>query len=264
MKKYLTVINISLQEYFTYRLNFILWRVRVIVSILISYFLWLAVFSQSVQVFGYRENQMLTYILFTIFINGIVFSSQSFRVAEEINSGMLSKYLIRPINYFAYNFSRDFSDKLINTFFSLFEFLLLLFLLKPPIVLQTNPLWLALFVQSIIFAAILYFEISLLISFIGFWSNEIWAPRFLFFILISFLAGNYFPLDIFPSVIYKTLEFLPFTYLLFYPLKIYLGQASMYFVLKGFIVVSFWLVLLFFFLKRLWRKGLKAYTAEGQ
>lgn len=264
MNKYLMVVNNSLQEYFTYRLNFILWRVRVIVSILISYFLWTAVFSQSSQVFGYRENQMLTYILLTIFINGVVFSTQTFRVAEEINYGILSKYLIRPINYFAYNLSRDFSDKLINTFFSFFEFLLLLFLLKPPITLQTNPMWLILFIQSIILAAILYFEISLLISFLGFWSHETWAPRFLFFILISFLAGNYFPLDIFPSSIYKILEFLPFTYLLFYPLKIYLGQVSIYFAVKGFFTVLFWVAGLYFLLKWLWRKGLKAYTAEGQ
>ncbi|MBI4990876.1 ABC-2 family transporter protein [Candidatus Gottesmanbacteria bacterium] len=264
MKKYLMVINNGLQEYFTYRLNFVLWRVRVIVAILISYFLWNAVYSQSNQVFGYGQSQMMTYILLTIFINGIVFSTQTFRVAEEINYGILSRYLIRPLNYFVYNLSRDFADKLINTSFSVIEFLLLVFLLKPPIIFQTNPLWILLFVQSVIFAAILYFEISLLISFIGFWSNETWAPRFLFFILVSFLAGNYFPLDIFPPPIYKILELLPFTYLLFYPLKIYIGQVSSIFIIKGFLSVIFWIIALYFILRLFWRKGLKVYTAEGQ
>lgn len=263
MKKYLQVMSGSLQEYFAYRLNFILWRVRVVVSILISFFLWKTIFTSNNQVFGYRESQMLTYIILITFLNGMVLSTQTFRVAEEINQGTLSKFLIRPLSYFGYVLSRDVSDKIINTFFSVFEMTLLILVLQPPIFVQTSSFWLGLFIPTVIFSALLFFEIGMLLSIIGFWSRETWAPRFIFFILVTFLAGTYFPLDILPPPIYEFLQLLPFTYLIFFPLKIYLGMKGTFLLVKGFIVMFLWILGLAVILKYLWRRGLKIYTAEG-
>lgn len=263
MKKYFLVVKNSLAEYFTYRLNFILWRVRVVVTILVTFSLWQAIFAARDQVFGYEKSQILTYILLLTFINGVVLSSQTMKVAVEINTGALSKFLLQPLNYFAFNFSRDLSDKAINTLFSFLEIAFLFFILKPPVFLQTNFFFLFFFFLGCIFASILYFEISLMLSFIGFWSREVWAPRFVFWILISFLAGTYFPLDILPFPVYNILQFLPFTYLVFFPLKVYLGNIDMVFLSKGFFIVSVWIILLWMFLNYLWRKGLKVYTAEG-
>lgn len=264
MKKYFLVIANTFSEYFVYRLNFILWRVRMIMSILISYYLWMTVFRGRVSVFNYGTNQMITYILLTIFVNSVVLSTKTFSVALEINLGILSNYLIRPINYFVYYLSRDAVDKVINTIFSLVELVLLFYILKPPIFVQTNTTVLLFFGLFLMLAAVLYFEINMILSFIGFWSRETWAPRFLFFILVSFLAGNYFPLDIIPRYIYAWLEYLPFTYLVFFPLKVYLGNISLQFIQKGFVVVITWIILLFISMHLLWRRGLKQYTAEGQ
>lgn len=264
MSKYWLVFNNSLSEYFSYRLNFLLWRVRVVISILITYFLWASVFQSQNEVFGYNQSSMLTYILLITFLQGVILSTQTHRVANEIYVGDLSNFLIKPINYIGFNLARDLSDKTINTFFSIIEITLFFFILAPPIVVQTNPFWLFFFILTIFLAAILYFEISLLLSFIGFWSKETWAPRFIFFILITFLAGTYFPLDIFPKPIYNLLQILPFTYIIFFPLKIYLGTISTIELVRGLITVTVWLITLLFLIKHLWQKGLKIYTAEGR
>ncbi len=264
LKKYWLVAGNSLQEYFVYRLNFILWRVRVVVSMLITYFLWFAVFSSSKQVFGYSENQMLTYVLLLSFMNSLVLSTQTFRIAEEINMGTLSMYLIRPVNYFFYNLARDLSDKALNVIFSVLEFIILILVLKPAIIIQSQLSFIFLFLGATTLGAILYFEIGIILSSIAFWSYETWAPRFIFFILVSFLAGNYFPLDILPGPLFHAFSYLPFSYLIFFPLKLYLGEASSGFILQGFTVVTLWIVGLYFFINFLWAKGLRAYTSEGQ
>lgn len=263
MEKYLRVLSNSLQEYFAYRLNFILWRVRVVVSILISFFLWQTIFKGRSQVFGYEQAQMLTYILLITFLNGIVLSTQTFRVAEEINLGTLSSFLIRPFSYFGYVLSRDISDKIVNTFFSVFEIILLVIILRPPVFLQTSFFWLGLFIVTCILAALLFFEIGMLLSIIGFWSRETWSPRFIFFILVTFLAGTYFPLDILPKPIYEFLQLLPFTYLIFFPLKIYLGHIDFVLLTRGFIIMISWIILMLIILRYSWKRGLKIYTAEG-
>lgn len=263
MEKYKWIVVNSFSNYFAYRLNFFLWRIRVIVSILISYFLWYSVFQTKTTVFGYEKGQMLTYILLISFLNAVVLSTQTFRVAQEIQDGSLSTILLQPVSYFGYNFARDVADKLINTVFSILEISLLLWILKPEVVIQTRIYLLALFLGAVFCAAFMYFCINMLLSCIGFWSRESWAPRFIFFILVTFLAGTYFPLDIFPPAVYFLLRLLPFTYLIYFPLKIYLGQVTAYDVIGGFTIGLTWCVLLFIFMKLTWNKGIKLYTAEG-
>lgn len=264
MNKYILIISNSIQEFFVYRLNFILWRVRVIISILITYFLWQTIYTGRSNVFGYDQAQMLTYIIMITFLNGVVLSTQTFRIADEINTGTLSNFLIRPLNYFGYVASRDIADKTLNTFFSILEIFLLIFLLKPPLFLQTSIFWLVLFLATSFLSAVLFFEIGSLLSLIGFWSRETWAPRFLFFILVTFLAGTYFPLDIFPKTIYNFLELLPFTYLIFFPLKVYLGNMEIFYLWRGLSIMLLWIVLIFVILNFVWRKGLKMYRSEGR
>jgi ABC-2 type transport system permease protein len=263
MGKFFSVFRISILEYLSYRLNFILWRMRSIISVLITYFLWSSVYSNTNHILGYDKNQMLTYIILINFISSISQSSQTFKIAHEINYGILSTILLKPINYFGYNISRDFSDKSINFISAVVEIILLFYLLKVPFFFQTDIFILLAFIIACIISSVLFFEISVLLSFIGFWSKDTWSPRFIFYILVAFLSGGYFPLDIFSGVIYRLLSFLPFTYLIFFPLKIYLGKFNSGFIFSGFMISMVWIIVLFSSLIIVWRKGLKIYTSEG-
>src|SRR3989344_5085695 len=261
MIKYFFVTKNTIAEFFAYRLNFFLWRLRVIVSVLITYFLWNAVFTGTDRLFNYESTEMFTYIILLTFVTSLTLSTQTHRVAEEINNGSLSNFLVKPISYIRYNFFRDIGDKAINTVCSFFEIALLLVFLKPLFFWQSDPLIIFLFFISLFFSVLLYFFISLILSFIGFWSREVWAPRFIFFIIVAFLAGTYFPLDILPLPLFRFLEFLPFTYLIFFPLKIYLGSIDPVVITKGFIISAIWVVILYYLSRKIWRKGLKVYTA---
>lgn len=206
---------------------------------------------------------MLTYFILLSFINGVVLTTQSARIAEDINTGDLSRFLLSPISYTKYYMARDFADKMINTFFSLVEITLLILLLKPPLLIQKEIIWWSIFPFSLIFAVIIYFEISVLLSYIAFWSKETWAPRFIFYIVLAFLAGQYFPLDITPKIIYKILMFSPFSYLVYFPIKVYLGNLKIELVIQGFLVMIFWIIVLHLINRFVWKKGLKIYTSEG-
>lgn len=264
MNKYLRVIRNTWEEILTYRLNFVLWRFRTVLQLLTIYFLWSSVMPSSSLVFGYTKSMMLTYILGTSLINSIVFSTRSHEIGENINSGNLSIFLIRPINYFIYWFSRDIGDKIMNILFSLLELVILFLVLKPPVFVQTNITYLSLTVIAVILAILIHFFFGFLLGTIGFWSPEVWAPRFIFYILISFFAGGFFPLDILPKSLFLVFQILPFSYLLFFPLKIYLGQLSNIEIFTGIIISSVWVFLLYNFLKLVWTKGLKIYTAYGR
>lgn len=265
MKKYFLIAKNTWDEVLTYRLNFTMWRIRTVLSLLAIYFLWASILpSYQSSVFGYSQSQMLTYILGTALAFSIVLATRTIDIGDDINSGNLSAQLLRPISYFSYYFWKDIGDKAMNIFFSVIELTLLFFILHPPIFVQTSAVYISLAFASIILAVILNFLISSILGFIGFWSHEVWGPRFLFFTLLTFFSGTWFPLDIFPKGIYLVFQLLPFTYLLFFPLKIYLGQLNIFEILTGLSITVVWIFVFYVILKIVWNKGLKAYTAYGR
>lgn len=264
IKTYFLVARNTWDEALTYRLNFAVWRLRVFLSLISTYFLWLTLLPQGASIANYNQSLMLTYIVGGAIIYAIVMSTRAASVADDIVQGNLSNYLIRPVNYIWYYFSKDIGDKAMNIVFSLIEVSLVFILLHPPFFLQTNMLFLFSFFIAIIFAVIINFYMNMLLSFIGFFSSEAWAPRFIFFILLSFFAGSIFPLDILPYPLYFFLKLLPFSYLIYAPMKIYLGQLPLEQILFNIFLSGVWIVLLRFFVAKIWQKGLSKYSAEGK
>lgn len=100
MKKYLTIFYITLVQYFVYRLNFILWRVRNILGLIFLYFLWISVFIHRQTIFSYTADKIVTYILLVNILSSIVLDTRTAEVANEIRSGDLINYLIKPFSFF--------------------------------------------------------------------------------------------------------------------------------------------------------------------
>lgn len=264
MRKYFQVAKNTFAEMTTYRLNFITWRIRVIIGVLTIYFLWLSILPKNTTLAGYNQQLMLTYILGTSIISSIVMSSRTAEIGENINNGDLSIFLIRPINYFKYWFAKDMGDKLMNILFSIAELSILYFILKPSLFVQTNIIFLFPFIIATILGLFLYFFFSCLLGLFGFWSPDVWGPRFIFYVVVSFFAGGLFPLDILPKPIFTFFQALPFTYFLYFPLKIYLGQLSMTQIFIGLLIAVVWIFLLNKILQFTWNKGLKQYSAVGR
>lgn len=267
MKKYFSVFKISFQQEFVYRLNFIMWRVRNVFQIFLIFFLWNAVFSQpGAVVFGYDRTKILTYVFGILVLRAIVFSARTVDVSGEISSGDLTNYLLKPVSYFKYWFTRDLSSKALNLSFAVVETGILYILLKPVFFIQTNPTLLFSFLTSLALAIFLYFHILFIVNLVAFWTPESgWAFQFLFMAIIAeFLSGGIFPLDILPLAFQKAIYLLPFPYVLFFPLQVYLGKIATSAIVVGLITACLWLVILNLMLRYMWNKGLHRYEAVGR
>ncbi|MBI2611273.1 ABC-2 family transporter protein [Candidatus Gottesmanbacteria bacterium] len=264
MKLFLQIFRNSVSEVTAYRLNFTLWRFRLLLRLLILFFLWQAIYSSQSNVFGYSESQMLTYILLSQIVATFIFSSKTQEFGELIYTGNLSNWLTKPINIFKYLIARDIADKSLNFIFSVAEVSLVFIIFSPPIFISQSVNILPWVFISIILGIIMYFMVSFLLSLVSFWTQESWAHRFLFFVISDFLAGGLFPLDILPQNLYKILLLTPFPYMMYFPLKIYIGGLSGNEIITGFTVLIFWLFIFYFAYKYLWKKGLRLYTAEGR
>lgn len=264
MGMYLQIIKNTWAQMLEYRLNFVLWRVRWVVQRLVVYFLWWAIFAGRQEIFGYSQSMILTYVLLGNIVGTFVLGTTTMDIGGIINQGNLSNFLIRPIHFFRYYLARDAGDKLLNAAFAVVEIALLILLLRPPVFIQENLAFVILSLGAVAIGALLYFFFSMLLGFFGFWSADVWAPRFLSFVIMEFFAGGLFPLDILPQPLFYVARSLPFYYFIYFPIKIYLGQLPLMMVVQGLTTGLLWVGGLWYIALLVWNKGLRVYTAEGK
>ena len=258
MKKYFSLFTITLQEIFAYRLNMLMWRVRQIFVFLVPFFIWKSVLSQGGDIYGYSLPAIMTYLFGTTILRSLVMGSRTIDLGWMINSGGLTIPLMRPINIFSLFFTRDLADKIFNLGFMFLELPLIYFVFHPPIYLQANLAILLSAVCSTLVAILIYFYINIIFGSLAFWTRDIWAPRFLLMVIMEFATGAMFPLDMLPGIWQKILLWTPFPYLLYVPLKTYLGSGP------HLIFGIFWAIALGILAKLIWNKGIKSYEAEGR
>lgn len=266
ISKYLPVFKISFQQEFAYRLNFVMWRFRNVLQIFLIFFLWDTLFLNSTgSVLGYTRDKILTYIFGILIIKSIVLSARSVDIAGEVARGDLANYMIKPLSYIRYWFTRDLASKTLNLIFAVCEIGLLFLILKPPFFLQNNPFYLMFFVFSLIMAIVIYFLLLFLFNLFPLWFPEqAWGPTFLLGIFVDFLGGGIFPLDILPGVFQNIIYLTPFPYLIFFPLQTYLGTFGAGYVYQGILIQITWIVVISLVVRRVWNLGIKAYSFEGK
>lgn len=265
MSKFWAIFRISWENSLVYRLNFILWRFRTILQLLLIYFIWWTVFESSngSEIFGYTKASILTYVMVAALLRAIILSSRAMDVGNQINDGSIVNFLVKPLNFIKYYLTRDLADKTLNTAFAIFEVTIFILILKPEIISQTDIFILFLTILAAIFAVIIYFCISLIVSMLAFWVESSWAFLFLMTIFLEGFGGGLFPIDILPKNIFNMLMLTPFPYLIYFPSKLYLGGLSNNEILFGFSIIFFWVIILWILMRWVLQMGLKAYTAFG-
>lgn len=265
MKKCLSIFKATLKEYFAYRFNFLIWRLRVMISFLIPLFLWSSI-TQNASFNGYNEKNIINYFIYAYLISIFILSTQTVNIAGQIQNGEIINFLLKPVSFFKYYLIRDLADKFLNVFCSIFELTCLIYIFKLPLS-YPNFQKFFLFLIFLTIGFFISFFITLAISFIGFYSNEVWAPRFVFMVLIQVLSGIYFPLDLLPKSLFNILLLTPFPYYFFIPIKIITHQQTLITQNNLIILLSigtFWCLLTFFLAKNLWRNGNKSFSFWGR
>lgn len=222
--------------------------------------------NPNTVIFGYDRAKILSYVFGVMIVRALVFSSRAVDVSTDIAQGDLSNYLLKPVSYFKYWWTRDVSSKALNLVFAAVEFMVLYFILKPPFFFQKDIYMLITFLLSVIIAMFLYFFILFVVSAVPFWAPELgWGSQFLMLIVVvEGLSGSLFPTNVLPTNLQSLVLATPFPYLVYFPVQVYLGNVTGLDLVKGIFIGIFWTFALMFFMNWIWQKGLKVYESIGR
>lgn len=264
MKKYLTITALSFQKQLEVRSDFLFERTRSLSVLISMYYLWSALLANRTDLLGYHRDQLLTYVLIMTLLRALVLGCVTDRIPSEIAKGNLSDILLRPVRPIGYWAAQDAASKVLNLSSAVLEFTVFAWLVSAPVLLPSGPAaWLG-FAASTAGGMILYFQMSYLLGVLGFWTSQSWGPRFCFEIVLEFCGGAYFPIDLLPAAVQKVLNLLPFPYLVFHPISIYLGRTETSAIPSILARQAVWIILLGFLSAYVWNKGLRRYAAEGR
>lgn len=263
MRKYFGIFKLSWQNSLEYRFEFFAHMALGLVQFVVLFFIWKAIFKQTSNFSGYTFVSMISYLVMVQFLHFINRQNTARQIAEEIKNGDISIFLLKPMSYLKYWFF----SFLASRFFEFLVRLLIIFVFLAVYfpVFQTLTLErISIFVLFLGISLFFNFLLNCFFASLAFWITDVRMFSSVIGLSVGFFSGELMPLDILPGVFKTISQLLPFQYMLFFPIKIFLGGLSTRQIFSGMTIAIFWTIGLFFFLRYFWAKGLKKYEAIGQ
>jgi len=261
MKKYLTLFRINWQNSLQYRFSLVIYLAGYSLYIWVLLYLWSAVYHEGNTVGSYTLSQLTTYYLLQLMINSVIFSYISWDVIDNIKDGHFSNFLIKPLDYFHYWFTVNLSGKILEAFFVIIAVGLISLLFGGYFAFPGQWITLLYFLISVILGIVLAFEMDFCVGMITFWLTQVRTFKYMLQTLILFFAGAMLPLDLFPDFLMKVSDILPFRYLVFFPISLYLGKVVNPW--PSFIMLSVWILIFYVLARILLMRGIRRYEAVG-
>ena len=259
--KWIQTMKISWVKTTAYRLNFFLQVIGpALIFFFVKYSLWKTIYqsSQDEIIQGYTFSAMITYHIWSFVVSMIGQGHTALNMAVDIRMGRISSYLIYPFNFWEFHTASFLSFQVLQVFISIITLGIFLF---TGILDSLSPLNFLLGLSASIYVSIFWFVLQYLTGIIGFWLEETWIIRVSLQVVTVFLSGAVFPLDLFPELWRNVLDYTPFPYLTYYPIKIFMGQEVPIF--KFIYTLGAWMLFTLVINTIVWRRGIRNYTAAG-
>jgi ABC-2 type transport system permease protein len=266
MFKFWCVFKLVWIERMAYRINFLMEVISAILSSLIMVFLWMAIYRSAGRevIGGYSVEQMVTYLLGGGLINSFILTTaENPETSQNIQDGTLSTLLVKPVTSYGIWFARDLGSKAFLFLLGLAGYFIVFFFMKDYLLGFAGLIPLSFFLLSLILAALLQFFLFEALSLLSFWVENTYGMRFTMRVIMEVLGGAIIPISFFPHLLEKIFLSLPFQFLIYIPMKIYLGKIPMSQVPLEMVKEVGWIVGLAVINGVLWKRGVRQYVSMG-
>lgn len=259
--KWWQTIKISWSTHTAYRLNFFLQIIGpALVFFFVKYNLWSSIYAgdKLIQIEGYNFSDMINYHVWAFIVGLLGQGHNSMNLSEDIRLGRISTYLIYPFDFWEFHSSSFIAFQILQIFVTIISIATLYFVG----IIEFHGAF-AFFHGYLytLLVSIFWFCLQFFTGILAFWLEETWIIRVMFLISTSFFSGAIIPLEFFPQSLVSVLNYTPFPYLTYYPIKIFLGQFTNLWAPYG--ILSLWILILVGINTLVWKRGIRLYAGAG-
>jgi ABC-2 type transport system permease protein len=265
MGKYWQVIIIGIQNTLVYRVNFLCRVLFGFIPLIAILMMWRAVYEgKATALAGYTLGQMISYYLAMSIVDALTaVNEDDWQIAAEIKDGLISQFLLKPIDYLGYRLCLFISGRLVYATVAVLPVSVLIWWYRESFVLPPDGTTLGCFLVSMVLTGLLQFFLSYTMALLAFWVLEVSTFIFILYAFEYLAGGHLFPLDILPPALFKVLQWTPFPYQLFFPVNVYLGRVTGTALVEGLLIQTAWVGLAYLLARWMWYRGVRRYSAVG-
>jgi ABC-2 type transport system permease protein len=126
-----------------------------------------------------------------------------------------------------------------------------------------TPTTLLLAVPAIVLGFALCFFQGAAVTCAAFWTTRAYAIGELYFAIVILFSGQFVPLELMPPLIQQSARFLPFQLMRYFPIQLILGKLSPDEIARNFLLAIVWVLVSAAIFFRVWRAGLRRFSAVG-
>ena len=226
------------------------------------YWVWKTLYTQTPGAFGVSLQQMVTYGILGMTLEIFLDVGPEWYMATQVRTGAIDTDLMKPMDFHMHMLARSAGEMMFSLgILALPAFVIgyHLFDLRLP----GDGFTTLLFALSLVLSFFVFFHISFLLGTLTVVTLDIRSISWAYYSLVSFFSGQIVPLWLFPDVLRKVSEALPFQAIYYIPMSIYIKTLSGQDALRALGVQAFWVVVLILFSRWAWGKVHTRLTVQG-
>ncbi len=260
LAKYAALMRRGIAAMFEYRASLLIWML-INVMPLVMLAVWYSL-SEGGPIAGYTQSDFVSYYLLLAFVRQITNVWVIWELDYDIRHGDLSVKLLHPLNPVHDYIATNLADKVIRIVV-LIPLALVVWWIFPTIHYDVTPLNLGLFFAALVAAWFTRFMSQYIFGLLAFWISETMTLNEIWYAFSEMLGGLIAPLSLFPPAVVTVANFLPFRFMISFPVEIVSGRLSAGDLAIGLATMAGWVIVAIVLYRWVWRRGIRQFSAYG-
>jgi len=262
LRIYAEFVRVGFVNTLAYRLRYYTGIVTYFIYVSVYYFIWKAIFAHGEKIEGFDFSQILTYIAIGWIIRSFYFNNIDQDMAQQVMEGKLAMDLIKPVNTQAMYIAQALGE-------SVFRLILLtvptavVLLVVYPLRRPASALHFAAFFASVVLSFFIVAGINFAIGTLAIRLKSILGLLRAKYFLLELFSGLLIPISFFPDFFQKVFQALPFQYISYVPVLLYLGKINGGGILAALGWQIFWVGALVALGSGMWKWSSRKITIQG-
>lgn len=246
-----------------YRLAFLARFLSNFFTVMITYYLWKAIFDSSPEtvIGGFTFREMTAYVIVSFFTTTMISAVGTDSMAYSIQDGSIAIGLIRPVSFQGIHLAESVGNLFVNAVINSMPFMIVFTLggwLMAP-----KPLYLVAYIVSVFLSFMILFYFSFCFAMLAFYTTYFFGINMAKEVIVKLCSGALIPLSFFTAGIESFLTFLPFSSMNYTPVMIYLGKLEGVALAESLGLQVFWVVFFMLISCVFWKMAVKRLTVLG-
>jgi ABC-2 type transport system permease protein len=260
---YASYFRINLTRYIAYRVETVIWLVGMALPPVVLLAVWQSAASRAGgSIAGFNGGDIAAYFIAVMLVNHVTQAWAVFLWESYVREGYLAYVLLRPHPVFLQDLAENVAFKIVTVPLMLLTAVALWFSFHAHMKVEA---WaIAAAIPTVLMAFALRFTIDWIVATTAaLYSTKVDAVNAVFFFIVLVFSGQIAPLQMLPGPLRMAANFLPFRWMIDFPVQALLGRLSSQQIATGLGVQVLWVTVQAAVIVVTWRGGIRRFTAVG-